>query len=429
MSMSKPARTGSQAVAGAAPHLLLEMEAFSAALYEVMQRVHPGIQDLALYEFRYALHNLTPRGGWASVALEDARSIEERVTSSAFYRSLEVKPRQGDRIVLDERISRLTVMLLVGLVTGAYPAEWVRRHFYFDLRGFYFLHRNQYFTPEILAHLGGKPLRTFERRQEGLERCQSIGYKEFAAANADLDDFFLACVRRLIDAKGMPIILALAGPTAAGKTEIVERMRAALAGDGRSVTSIEMDNFLTDRDYREEKGIHTLGREAIHLQLFLQCLEEIRRGRAIQTPRYDFIDAVSSHDLQGKLKPGARPVDVPAGEIVFIEGNFPFLLEEVAPLIGIKVVYLTDDPIRMKRKWRRDIDYRRKYEPDYFRNRFFKEQFLMAEVCYRPQMEVCDVVVDTTRPAVPATSRPMLTPIAHIPAWCERALAMKPRMQ
>jgi hypothetical protein len=64
------------------------------------------------------------------------------------------------------------------------------------------------------------------------------------------------------------------------------------------------------------------------------------------------------------------------------------------------VVYLTDDPVRLKRKWKRDIDYRKKYEPTYFRNRFFKDQFLMAQKCYRPQMEVCDILVDTTGAAI-----------------------------
>ncbi len=171
---------------------LANADVFSAALYEVLQQVSPGIGELELYEFRYALHNLAPHEGWTSVALDDPAAIEQRVTSSAFYRSLQVKPRRGKDIVLDEPIEKLTVMLLVGLVTGAYPVDWVRRHFYFDVRGFFFLHRNLYFTPKIVAHLGGKPFRTFERRQEDFERLQSIGYKEFAAANAELDDSFLA---------------------------------------------------------------------------------------------------------------------------------------------------------------------------------------------------------------------------------------------
>ena len=95
-----------------------------------------------------------------------------------------------------------------------------------------------------------------------------------------------------------------------------------------------------------------------------------------------------------------RPDSLLVQERDGVRGNFPFLIEEVAHLIGIKVVYLTDDPIRFKRKWKRDIDYRKKYEPTYFRNRYFKDQFIMAEIAYRPQMAMCDMVVDTTGAAL-----------------------------
>jgi len=83
-----------------------------------------------------------------------------------------------------------------------------------------------------------------------------------------------------------------------------------------------------------------------------------------------------------------------------MEGNFPFLLPEIAYLIDIKVVYLTDDDIRLKRKWKRDMDYRKKYDLMYFLNRYFREQFIMAEEIYRPQMMLCDMVVDTTNAAI-----------------------------
>ncbi len=76
---------------------------------------------------------------------------------------------------------------------------------------------------------------------------------------------------------------------------------------------------------------------------------------------------------------------------------------ELSGLIGIKAVYLTDDPIRLKRKWKRDIDYRKKYDPAYFCNRFFQTQFLRAEDCYQPLMKVCDLVVDTTDASLWAT--------------------------
>ncbi len=375
-------------------------EIFSALLYERMARINPGVADLALYEFRYALNNLIPDEGWESVKLDSTDEIERRVNDRAFYNGIQIKPKVGERIVLDDSILGLTRMLLVGLVTGQYSDIWVNTHFYFDLRGFYFLHRTTYFTDNVLAHLGGAPFARFEQRQKQFERYQGIGYQDFRAANVRVDDLFIESVRALIAAKGTPILLAVAGPTAAGKTEIVERLQDAFERDGKRTASIEMDNFLTDRDEREARGIFTQGKEALHFHLLKQALEDICQGRRISIPRYDFVFATSSHDGAGALKSAGVPIEIEPADIVFIEGNFPFLIQEVIHLIGIKVVYLTDDPVRMKRKWKRDIDYRKKYEPTYFRNRYFKDQFIMAEIAYRPQLEVCDLCVDTTGAAL-----------------------------
>jgi uridine kinase len=377
---------------------------FTKTLYEKMKAVNPGIEDLELYEFQYGLDNLIPdNGDWTSIRTIPTEEIEALVSRDDFYANIQIKPRVNDRIVLDEKILWLTRVLFVGLVTGEYPEEWLLKHFYFDIRGFYFLHRTTYLTDQVLAHFDRKAWMRFEQKQRGFDRSQEVGYKAFKEANAEVDQAFIEMVLRLVTVKGTPLLLAIAGPTAAGKTEIVSRLRSALEQVDEKVASIEMDNFLTDRDYREAKGIHTLGKEALHLDLFRQSLEQICQGNKISIPRYDFVFATSSHDLDGNLRAGGVPLEIEPADIVFIEGNFPFLLEEVASLIGIKVVYLTDDPVRLKRKWKRDIDYRKKYEPTYFRNRFFKDQFLMAQVCYRPQMEVCDILVDTTGAAIWAT--------------------------
>ncbi len=378
-----------------------EKTQFSEILFEKMKLVNPGISDLELYEFRYGLDNLEPDGGnWSRIQLEDIGKIESRLADINFYRSIQIKPNDGDRIILDPAITALTNMLFIGLVTGDYPIEWINQNFYFDIRGFYFLHRTQYYNEKIISHLDGQPYGRFEPKQKKFDHKQDVGYKEFKEANAEVDLAFITSVKKVIATKRTPLVLAIAGPTAAGKTEIVERLRAAFLMDGQRTTSIEMDNFLTDRDYREAQGIHTQGKEAFHFELLIHNLEQIRRGERITTPRYDFVYATSSHDLDGKLKPDGVPVVVEPADIIFIEGNFPFLLKEVAPHIGIKVVYLTDDPVRMKRKWKRDIDYRKKYEPTYFRNRFFKDQFIMAQIAYIPQMEFCDILVDTSGAAL-----------------------------
>lgn len=379
---------------------IYELDVFSATLFEKMKHINPAIRDLELYEFRYALKNITPAAGWDSVELDAKEEIESRMNSRALYDSIQIKRSVDGRIILDEQIIHLAHMLFVGLVMGTYEETWIDKYFYFDVRGFFFLHRTVYFTDTVLAHLGGKPFKQFEQKQKAFNSVQDVGYKAFREANEAVDGLFIESVHKLIAARGTPVLLAIAGPTAAGKTEIVERLRTDFEKAGKKTTSIELDNFLTDRDYREEKGIFTQGKEALHFELFKQSLADVTAGKSISIPRYDFVYATSSHDLSGNLKPDGVPIEIEPADIIFIEGNFPFLIDEMAHLIGIKVVYLTDDPIRLKRKWKRDIDYRKKYEPTYFRNRFFKDQFIMAEIAYRPQMEVCDMVVDTTGAAL-----------------------------
>ena len=370
---------------------------FSETLFESMFLINPAIQKLALYEFRYALETLYPEAGWDSVELDKEEEIERVISQRSFYEAIQTKPREKDRIVLDESIVHLTRALFAGLVRGEYNPSWVNKLFYFDIRGFYFLPRTIYFTKAGMAHFGGKPFRNFEPRQKEFESVQDIGYLDFMKANLEIDQAFIEMIQTLIEIRGTPILITLAGPTAAGKTEIVERMLDTFEKMGRKTTTIEMDNFLLDRDFRDNKA---MGKETTHFKLFKRGLQEILQGKKISIPCYDSLSASSSHDLDGNLRSGCFPLEIEPAEIIFLEGNFPFQMEEIAGLIGIKVVYLTDDPVRLKRKWKRDIDYRKNYDPVHFRNRFFKTQFMRAEDCYQAQIEKCDLVVDTTAAAL-----------------------------
>jgi uridine kinase len=377
----------------------LARDQFSLELYKKMEWINPGVKELELYEFRYALDNLYPEeGGWSSVVLNDQKTIENQVSQREFFANIQIRQEAKGKIVLEDQIVQLTRMLMVGLVTGKYGIEWINKWFYFDLRGFFFLVRTMYFTEEVLSHFGGKPYRQFEQKQNRLEMFQGLGYRDFKECNKEVDQAFIDLVMALVAVKGTPILLTLAGPTAAGKTEIVSRLTKAFLQNNQKVTSIEMDNFLLDNDYRDEKGIKTLGKEAYHFDLFLQSMDGILHGKRITIPHYE--KSVSSHDETSKLKPGSRSIVIEPADIIFLEGNFPFQIPELSSFIGIKIVYLTNDPIRLKRKWKRDMDYRKKYDLNYFRNRYFRTQFLRAEDCYRLLMKECDLVVDTTGAAL-----------------------------
>ncbi len=370
---------------------------FSKDLYIKMQHVHPGISDLEWYEFDYALDNLTPSSGWDSVPVIDRAEISNQINQIRFFKEIQLKPLKENRIILDEKIASLTRTLFKGLVSGAYSPEWINSLFYFDIRGFLFFVRTRYFSPEIIAHFGGKPFLEYEKRQHTLDACQDIGYRELASTNREIDQAFIGIIEKLINISSTPFLLTLAGPSGAGKTEIVDRLHHILSGTGKSITAVEMDNFFKDGDFRDGR---VLDENVIHFELVRQSLSLIMQGKPATIPRYNFLTTASSHDLDGNLRYGEKPIEIMPADVVFLEGNFPFHLPEIAKWIGVKIVYLTDDPIRLKRKWRRDIDYRKKYDQVYFCNRYFRTQFLRAQEVYRPLMEVCDIVVDTTAAAL-----------------------------
>lgn len=377
--------------------LLSDPQLFSSTLQEIMVLVNPGVAELEPYEFRYALDNLTPVSGWCSIERMSATQVEELIQPMDFFQSIQIKPVRGNHYVLDPQIEQLTLMLFTGLVTGEYSVEWVNRWFYFDLRGFFFLVRTRYYKPSILQHFGGKPYLQFEPTQQCFDHSHEIGYREFSRANQGIDRAFIDLFKKIIEEKETPLLLTLVGPTAAGKTEIVTRLGEEMRNNGKSINTIEMDNFFKDREFRDTRG---MDREVIHYDLFKQSISDLKQGHSVSIPRYDFLNTVSSHDLQSRLRPGCSPITVEPAEIILLEGNFPFQLPEIAPLIDLKIVYLTDDPIRLKRKWKRDIDYRKKYDPICFCNRFFRTQRIRAEEIYLPLMEVCDMVVDTSGAAI-----------------------------
>ena len=229
------------------------------------------------------------------------QEVEVKVHSLAFFDSIEIKPKVDGKIVLDKEISALTRMLFAGLVSGNYSGEWINKNFEFDPRGFNFLVRPNYVTPKVIEHLGGQAYRTFEQKQKSFGNQMYVGYKDFENANREVDEAFISAVMKLIHAKGTPYCLPLPVQPLPGKTEIVERLTHAIQKKGKTISSVEMDNFLTDRDQREARGIGSLGREALALSTYLsRALNDLCQGKSVSIPRYNFIDATSSHDLDEK---------------------------------------------------------------------------------------------------------------------------------
>lgn len=380
------------------PKKSLYFKNFSKKLYVKLVKMNNGVDGMELYEFRYALENYKPQNkDWATIKSSPKQEIEKLISNSDFYNRIELKPKKKGKIILDKSISELNRSLFSGIVSDEYDLKWIDKHFYFDIRGFLFIPRTIYYTENVLEHLRNKPYLSFKTNQKDFDTYHGIGFKDFKKANEDIDKNLMTLISSLSTKFKIPLVIAIAGPTAAGKTEFSEYLMDHFTKDNKTINSIEMDNFFHDRDHRESMKTGSMSREGIHFDLFRNSLVNLKKGKSIEIPNYDFKDGVSSHDVNNNLKPGASTTKVEPKDIIYIEGNLPFLFDEIVPLIDLKIFYLTDDPIRLKRKWKRDIDFRKKYNSNYLCNRYYKTQFLKAKACYIKQLQTCDIAVDTTQ--------------------------------
>ena len=375
------------------PATSLNPHQFSRDLFSKLQQLNPGVGELEPYEFQYALKNLTPAEGWTTIHPEPMETLQAKIASPEFFSNIQLKPKQGDQIILDHSIASLSRQLFVGLVGELYPLEWVDQHFYFDMRSFVFFVRTNYVNKTIKERFGGSPYRFFEPGQPRLEKMFEVGYKDFARANQEIDLALIQVAKSLISTSNKPLLLTIVGPTASGKSEISSRLLNSLSGAGFSCTSVEMDNFYKDRVFRDGRPMDAA---VIHFSLFMDSINALLRGEAAEIPRYDFIQATSSHDLDGHLRPGQYTQTIQPADIIILEGNFPFHIHEISSLIDLKIVYFANDPIRLKRKWKRDVDFRKKYDTNYLANRYFRTQFQRNQEIYQPMMQCCDIIVDTS---------------------------------
>jgi phosphoribulokinase len=108
-----------------------------------------------------------------------------------------------------------------------------------------------------------------------------------------------------------PIMLAIAGDSAAGKTTIAKGLVAALGPE--RITSVCVDDYHRyDRTERKTKPFTPLHPDCNYIEIMEQHLQLLSMGQPILKPVYNH------HD--GTL---GRPVLVEPREFVIIEGLFP----------------------------------------------------------------------------------------------------------
>ena len=189
-------------------------------------------------------------------------------------------------------------------------------------------------------------------------------------------------------ASGRPVLLAIAGDSAAGKTTLARGIEAVLGPD--RVTRICTDDYHRyDRTARAELGITPLHPECNYLDIMEQHLRLLAEGEAILKPRYD-------HSTGTFL----APVHVQPREFVLIEGLLPLHTRAMRDSLDVKVFLDPEETLRRQWKVERDCS-KRGYEPEQVLEELDRRE-ADTNAYIRPQRGEADIVVRFHRPQRPS---------------------------
>ena len=145
------------------------------------------------------------------------------------------------------------------------------------------------------------------------------------------------------------VVIGVAGGSGSGKTTVVRRIVESLGPD--DVTVLEHDRYYRDRNdlrLEERAALNYDHPDALETDLMVRHVTELRAGRTIDAPMYDF----ARHARQS-----ATESLVPRRAII-VEGILIFTDAALRNLMDVKVFVDADDDTRFIRRLQRDISER-----------------------------------------------------------------------
>jgi uridine kinase len=143
-----------------------------------------------------------------------------------------------------------------------------------------------------------------------------------------------------------PLVIGVAGGSGSGKTTVVRRILEALGDAG--VPVLEHDRYYRDRNdlrLEERAALNYDHPDSLETDLMVRHVHELRAGRAIEAPAYDF----ARHARKDKTEA------IPPGRAIIVEGILIYTDPELRKLMDVKVFVDTDDDTRFIRRLQRDI--------------------------------------------------------------------------
>lgn len=145
------------------------------------------------------------------------------------------------------------------------------------------------------------------------------------------------------------LVIGVAGGSGSGKTTISRAIVASLPP--QDVALLEHDSYYKDQSTRsmeERAKINFDHPDSLDNELFMHHLDELRAGRGIEKPVYDFATHTRTAE---KIVLNPAPVIVVEGILVLVD-------EALRTRMDVKIFVDTDPDIRVMRRIRRDLEQR-----------------------------------------------------------------------
>ena len=142
------------------------------------------------------------------------------------------------------------------------------------------------------------------------------------------------------------LIIGIAGGSGSGKTTLAYRLKERFGED--EVRLISHDSYYKRHDelpFAERCKLNYDHPDAFDNDLLIQHLKELKAGRAIDCPVYDYADHNRSSEVQ----------HIEPAPVLIVEGILPLAEPELCSLFDYKIYVDTDADERILRRILRDV--------------------------------------------------------------------------
>lgn len=143
-----------------------------------------------------------------------------------------------------------------------------------------------------------------------------------------------------------PFVIGVAGGSGSGKTTVVRRIIESIGDD--QVTILEHDRYYRDRNdlrLEERAALNYDHPDSLETDLLVRHLHELRAGRPVEVPEYDF----------ARYARQSETVTAFPRKAIIVEGILIFADAALRGLMDVKVFVDADDDTRFIRRLQRDL--------------------------------------------------------------------------